>query len=48
MIRAYLAVLLLSGCASTVPVDCKLPEPPTGLLVIPGPLPPVPADLLDK
>jgi len=47
MIRVYLAALLLTGCAA-VPVDCKLPEPPAGLLTIPSPLPPVPADLPEK
>ena len=38
-------VVLLTGCAATVPIDCRLPEPPAGLLTIPEPLPPVPADL---
>ena len=46
--RIALIALLLTGCASTVAVDCRLPEPPVGLLTIPEPLPPVPADLPEK
>ena len=47
--RIALIALLLTGCASTaVPVDCRLPEPPVGLLTIPELLPPVPADLPEK
>ena len=43
--RLALIALLLTGCATAVPVDCRLPEPPAGLLTIPEPLPPVSADL---
>jgi hypothetical protein len=45
LIVAAVFVVLLTGCAATVPIDCRLPEPPAGLLTIPEPLPPVPADL---
>jgi hypothetical protein len=45
LIVAAVFVALLTGCASTVPVDCRLPEPPASLMTIPAPLPPVPADL---
>jgi hypothetical protein len=48
MIRILLPCLLLcallAGCA-TPPVDCRIPAPPASLLVVPPPLPPVPADL---
>jgi hypothetical protein len=52
MIRVIFAVavialvsVLFTGCTTTTQVDCRLPEPPASLLVIPQPLPPVPADL---
>jgi len=35
----------LAGCATTVPCDCRIPAPPASLLVVPPPLPPVPADI---
>ena len=43
-----LALLLLIGCAAPVQVDCRLPMPPESLMVIPAPLPPVPADMPTK
>jgi len=46
--RFGLLALLLTGCATAVPVDCRLPLPPDSLLTIPAPLPPVPADLPEK
>jgi len=45
MIRAAILALMLTGCATPLPVDCRMPEPPAGLLTVPMPLPPVPADL---
>lgn len=41
-------VVILAGCATAVPVDCRLPTPPDSLLVIPKPLPPVPGDLPER
>jgi hypothetical protein len=41
-------VALLPGCAlfrAPVTVDCRLPEPPASLLVVPPPLPPLPVDI---
>lgn len=45
LVAVAAAIVILAGCASVVPVDCRLPEPPASLLTIPEPLPPVPADL---
>jgi hypothetical protein len=44
MTRILILCALLAGCATT-PVDCRIPPPPDGLLAVPPPLPPVPADL---
>jgi hypothetical protein len=48
MIRAALLAVMLTGCATVMPVDCKLPAPPEILLTVPPPLPPVPADLVRR
>jgi hypothetical protein len=40
-----IACALLAGCATTTPVDCRIPAPPDALLAVPPPLPPVPADI---
>jgi len=49
MIRAALLAALLAGCASVPPIGCtRLPAPPANLLMVPAPLPPVPADLVPR
>ncbi len=46
MIRAALLAVMLTGCASVPPIGCAtIPAPPINLLMVPPPLPPVPADL---
>jgi hypothetical protein len=40
-----LTCALLAGCATATPCDCRIPAPPASLLVVPPPLPPVPADI---
>lgn len=42
---AFLCALAITGCASTPIVCPRIPEPPASLLVVPAPLPPVPADM---
>jgi hypothetical protein len=46
MTRILILCALLAGCATTTPVDCRIPAPPDALLAVPPPLPPVPADLV--
>ena len=48
LLVAAAAIVMLAGCATAVPVDCRFPEPPASLLTIPAPLPPVPADLPER
>jgi len=49
MIRAALLAALLAGCASVPPIGCaRLPAPPINLLMVPPPLPPIPADLVPR
>jgi hypothetical protein len=45
-----LVALLLPGCAwLRGPVVCPtIPQPPASLLIVPAPLPPVPADMPSK
>lgn len=45
---AVLIAVLFTGCASVDTVACALPEPPRELLIVPKPLPPIPADLTSK